>query len=347
MSSTLEKTSQFKGSMLAVALSEQETMAYIEEAGKDFDEIKLNVGCINSPKSVTVTGQVAQLDALKIILDRDSVFCRRVMVNLAYHSSQMKEIAEQYLQALGKLDSDYSDNRDCPEMVSSITGNWIERGKTCQALHWVNNMILPVRFAGGLKTLCSGTSSNSHRKLDGSHRRTRSIDHILEIGPHCVLQGACKDILKDIKSDKPAQYLSLLVRKISATDTAFSVFGNLYAAGYPINLTRVNGQEFAKQGALKSLQDLPEYPFNHEVRYWHENTISKNQRLRKIGRNDLLGVPDPIQNSFERRWKNFVRVSEMPWTKDHQVCGPYPESLHFLTMTRLTAQFSTPAQGCW
>jgi acyl transferase domain-containing protein len=320
MSSTLEKTSQFKGSMLAVALSEQKTMSYIQEASKQFDAVKLSVGCINSPKSVTVTGEVTQLDALKLILDRDSVFCRRIKVNLAYHSSQMKEIAELYLEALGKLESDYSDNRDCPEMISSITGNWIKRGEASQASHWVRNMISPVRFSSGLETLCSGSSSNSHKKLDGSHRRTRLIDHIVEIGPHSVLQGACKDVLKNLKSDRPTQYLSVLVRNISALDTAFVVFGNLYAAGYPINLTRVNGQEFAKPGKLKCLQDLPEYPFNHDVSYWHESTLSKSQRLRKVGRNDLLGVPDPSENPVERRWRNFVRVSEMPWTKDHQVC---------------------------
>jgi acyl transferase domain-containing protein len=322
MSSTLEKTSEFKGSMLAVGLSEQDTMSYIEEASKQFDEVKLSVGCINSPKSVTVTGEVSQLNALKIILDRDHVFCRKLKVNLAYHSSQMNEIAPLYLEALGKLEDDYSNVRDCPEMVSSITGDWIKRGEAAQASHWVNNMISPVRFSGGLATLCSGATLNAHKKLDGSHRKTMPIDHIVEIGPHSVLQGACKDVWKTLKIDNPPKYLSLLVRNISASDTAFSVFGNLYAAGYPINLTRVNGQEFAKHGTLKSLSDLPEYPFNHDVRYWHESNLSKNERLRTIGRNDLLGIPDSTGNKFERRWRNFVRVSEMPWTKDHQVGLP-------------------------
>lgn len=330
----LEKTSEFKGSMLAVALSEQDTISYFKEVSKQFDEVKLIVGCINSPKSVTVTGDVTQLDALKVLLDRDSVFCRRLKVNLAYHSSQMKEIAGQYLEALGKLEADYSDSKDCPEMVSSVTGNWIERGEASQAFHWVKNMISPVRFSSGLATLCSGASSNSYKKLDGSHRRTRSIDHIVEIGPHSVLQGACKDVLKNIKRDKPTEYLSLLVRNISAVDTAFSVFGHLYAAGYPIDLVRVNRQDSVRQGLLKSLPDLPEYPFNHEVRYWHESNLSKNQRLRNIGRNDLLGVPDPSENPSERRWRNYVRLSEMPWTKDHQVSPPHLPRMHSLTVRK-------------
>lgn len=315
----LEKTSKFQGSMLAVALSQQDTMAYIQETGKQFDTTKLIIGCVNSPKSMTVTGEVAQLDAMKVILDRQGVFCRRLKVNLAYHSSQMEDIADLYLKALGELESDYADHKDCPEMVSSVTGEWIERGETAKASHWVNNMISPVQFSAGLSLLCSGKASNVHRKLDGSHRKTMPIDHILEVGPHSALQGACKDVLKSIQGSKPTGYLSLLVRNISALDTAFSVFGTLFATGYPIDLTRVNGHDSTKRGLLKSLPDLPDYPFNHDVRYWHESNLSKNYRLRTVGRNDLLGVPDQNSNPLERRWRNFLRVSEMPWLKDHQV----------------------------
>ena len=319
MSSTLENTSEVKGSMLAVALSEKEANSYIEMAGKQFYNPKLSVGCINSPKSVTITGEVVQLDALKVLLDRDSVFCRKLKVNLAYHSTQMREIADQYLEALGELQNDYSGHKDCPEMVSSVTGNWIERGGTAKASHWVNNMISPVRFSDGLAVLCASSSSNSHKKLDGSHRRSKPIDHIVEIGPHSVLQGACKDVLKGLQNEKATEYFSILVRNISAVDTAFSLFGNLFAAGYPIDLMRVNGQHSAKPGTFKCLSDLPAYPFNHDVRYWHESSLSKNHRLRKVGRNDLLGVPDPSCNPFERKWRHFMRVSEMPWIKDHQV----------------------------
>lgn len=306
--------------MLAIALSEQEANSYIEKASQQFDSPHLSVGCINSPNSVTVTGEATQLDALKVLLDAENVFCRKLKVNLAYHSPQMRQIAARYLEALGELESDYSGHRDCSEMVSSITGRWIEQGEAAKSSHWVNNMISPVRFSDGLAVLCGGTSSNSHRSLDGSHRRTKAIDHIVEVGPHSVLQGACKDTLKGIQSQKSTEYLSLLVRNISAVDTAFSVFGNLFAAGYPIDLMRVNGQSSTEECiTLKSLSDLPAYPFNHDTRYWHESDVSKNHRLREVARNDLLGVPDPSCNPFERRWRHFLRVSEMPWLKDHQV----------------------------
>ncbi|KAK4861763.1 hypothetical protein LT330_003798 [Penicillium expansum] len=321
MSSKLESSSQMRGSMLAVGLSEQGIKPYIEKLSKDLEDFNLIVGCINSPKSVTVTGEVTQLDSLKIILDKDNILCRRLKVNLAYHSPQMKEVAALYQDAMGDLEVDNTGHNNSPEMVSSVTGDWINPGEVSQAAYWVKNMVSPVRFSDGLTTLCSGSALNSHKRLDGSHRRTRDIDHILEVGPHSVLQGACKDVLKNIANHTPTEYLSLLVRNMSAADTAFAVFGNLHIAGYPIDISLVNGIDSTGHDIPKSLPDLPEYPFNHDTSYWHESKISKDHRLHPFGRKDLLGVSDPNCNPFEMRWRNFVRVSEMPWTKDHQVNG--------------------------
>jgi acyl transferase domain-containing protein len=303
-----------KGSMLAVALSEHEVTPYIEAAGAEFEVARLTVGCINSLKSVTISGEGAQLDALKARLDKDKIFCRRLKVNLAYHSSQMKEIESEYLAALGELEGSGLAHHARPQMVSSITGDWIDPDEPCQASHWTRNMISPVRFSDGLATLCSA-SSDPLRVLDGSHRRKIKIDHILELGPHSVLQGACKDILKEMDKGSSVKYLSLLVRNLSALDTSFSVFGDLYAAGYPINLSLLNKDDHT----CRALPDLPEYPFNHEKSYWHESRISKNHRLREFARNDLLGLPDPNQNPLEGRWRNIIRVSEMPWVQDHKV----------------------------
>ncbi|KAJ5293199.1 uncharacterized protein N7443_009152, partial [Penicillium atrosanguineum] len=316
MSSRLERCAEMKGSMLAVALSENEVMPYIEAASAKFEVPRLTVGCINSPKSVTISGEGVQLDALKAHLDRDKIFARRLKVNLAYHSAQMKEIASEYLAALGDLEGSCLAPGTRPQMVSSITGDWISPDEPCQASHWVRNMISPVRFSKGLATLCSA-SLDPQNALDGSHRRKIKIDHILELGPHSVLQGACMDILKEMNKGSSVKYLSLLVRNMSAVDTAFSVFGDLHSAGYPIELSLLNKSD----QTCKALPDLPEYPFNHEKSYWHESRISRNHRLREFARNDLLGLSDPNQNSLEGRWRNIIRVSEMPWVQDHKING--------------------------
>ncbi|PYI32692.1 putative polyketide synthase [Aspergillus indologenus CBS 114.80] len=341
MSSRLEKTAQMKGSMLAVALSEKEVLPYIEAVSAEFEVTRLTVGCINSPKSTTISGEGVQLDALKARLDLDKIFCRRLKVNLAYHSAQMKEIAAQYLEALGELEGDPSEPHTRPQMVSSITGEWIDPDEPRQASHWVRNMISPVRFSDGLATLCSA-SSNPTNALDGSHRRKRKIDHLLEIGPHSVLQGACKDILRDIGKSSSITYLSLLVRNMSAVDTAFSVFGDLYTAGYPIDLALVNQDD----STCRTLPDLPEYPFNHDRVYWNESRINKGHRLRQFARNDLLGLAEQNQNPLEARWRNIIRVSEMPWVQDHKINGTilYPGAGMVVMAIEAAKQLADPSR---
>jgi acyl transferase domain-containing protein len=330
-----------KGSMLAVALSEHDVMPYIQATSAEFDDPQLTVGCINSPKSVTISGEGVQLDALKARLDRDKIFARRLKVNLAYHSSQMKEIASEYLAALGELEGSGLAHHARPQMLSSITGDWIDPDEPCQASHWVRNMISPVRFSDGLATLCSA-SSEPQRVLDGSHRRKIKIDHILELGPHSVLQGACKDILMEMNKVSSVKYLSLLVRNLSAVDTAFSAFGELYGAGYPIDISLLNKDDHT----CKALPDLPGYPFNHEKSYWHESRISKNHRLREFARNDLLGLPDPNQNTLEGRWRNIIRVAEMPWVQDHKVRGINAMRFYEMTNKEPIDQWDNPLSRC-
>lgn len=47
--------------------------------------------------------------------------------------------------------------------------------------------------------------------------------------------------------------------------------------------------------------------------------MSKNYRKREYPRTDLLGAPDSMACPLERRWRNYLRVSEIPWLQDHRI----------------------------
>lgn len=319
LSSRLETSSRIKGVMLAVALSETEVTSYMDRVTRDFDHSQLTVACINSPGSVTVSGELTQVDALKAQLDQQGIFARKLKVGVAYHSHQMQEIASQYRQALGTLEGGPG-RRDRPEMASSLTGTWAEPKDLVDATYWVRNLTSPVRFTDAMSLICQGSSDNPTKCLDGSHRRSMAIHQVVEIGPHSVLQGPCKEILRSVDKNDQIQYFSILVRNVSALDTLLLVMGHLYTAGYPVDLSRVN-RESPGLETLKTLTDLPEYPFDHTRSYWHESRIGKNSRLRRYGKNDLLGLPDPNWNPSEARWRNIIRTSEMPWVLDHKITG--------------------------
>ncbi|KNG81069.1 putative polyketide synthase [Aspergillus nomiae NRRL 13137] len=339
--SKLERFSSINGAMLAVTLSPQAVAPFFKRATTHYSALRLTVACINSPHSVTVSGEQQQIDTLKEYLDKEQIFCRRLKVRVAYHSFQMNEIETQYHQAMGLVEgTDHRGKR--PNILSSVTGTWISHSEMRSASYWVQNLVSTVNFCDALTTLCSNTTDMAVKKLDGSHRKALRIHHLLDVGPHSVLQGPVKDTQKGIRGSAAAYY-PLLVRGQPAVATFLQAVGHLYAAGYPTIMSRVNPCS-SKQEKPMCLPSLPEYPFNHSRSYWHESQISRNQRLPKVNKNDLLGMPESNWNPLEPRWRHIIRASDLPWIEDHQVSGTviYPAAGMLVMAIEAVKQLASP-----
>ncbi|PWY69325.1 polyketide synthase [Aspergillus eucalypticola CBS 122712] len=315
----LGRSSSMKGAMLAVGLSKENAQKYLHTLESQFDSPEVVIACVNSPQSVTLSGKLEQIDALHGLLNRDGIFSRKLAVNVAYHSFQMREISDAYLTALGGLEAPCNRKRRRPFMVSSVTGTLISSERLVEPKYWVNNMVSPVLFHNAVSYLCS-QSGKTYKKIDGSHRHSVKIDHLLEIGPHCALQGPCRDIVSVLgKSDK-VSYVPFLVRNRSALECAMEATGRLHCSGYPIKLALVNEDGEGKvQRRPRVLLDLPEYPFNHSTSYWHESRLSEEYRFRRYGYLELLGTPEQSGNPMEASWRNIIRVSDIPWVQDHKI----------------------------
>ncbi|GLB22767.1 type I Iterative Polyketide synthase (PKS) [Aspergillus tubingensis] len=315
----LGRSSSMKGAMLAVSLSKENAQKYLHTLETQFDSPEVVIACVNSPQSVTLSGKLEQIDALHGLLNRDGVFSRKLAVNVAYHSFQMREISDAYFTALGGLEAPCNRKRRRPFMVSSVTGTLISSERLVEPKYWVDNMVSPVLFHNAVSYLCS-QSGKTYKKIDGSHRHAVKIDHLLEIGPHCALQGPCRDIVSVLgKSDK-VSYVPFLVRNRSALECAMEGAGRLHCSGYPIKLSSVNEDGEAKaERRPRVLLDLPEYPFNHSTSYWHESRLSEGYRFRRYGYLELLGTPEQSGNPTEASWRNIIRVSDIPWVQDHKI----------------------------
>ncbi len=160
------------------------------------------------------------------------------------------------------------------------------------------------------------------KKMDGSHKNIAAAHDLLEIGPHSALQTAIQDTIRTKSRGSDVGYASILRRNFSALDTTLEMGGRLHCSGHPVNLDRLNsldGDSSNRFNHSAALTDLPEYPFDHSQTYWHENRTSKGFRFRKFPRLDLLGSPVADWNTSEARWRNVIKVSEMPWIEDHRV----------------------------
>ncbi|MCJ1386254.1 hypothetical protein MMC17_009380 [Xylographa soralifera] len=314
----LSESSKFRGAMISVGLSEDAVEPYLEQLSANFGSHGVTVGCINSPKNVTVTGSEPQVDKLKSLLEKDQVFARKLMATVAYHSSQMEEIAAEYLSSIGDLEGGDPPTTDSV-MVSSVSCKILTLDDIQQGEYWVRNMTSPVRFSAALEQMCSGSRKNSKTRF-GAIQSLAEINLLLEIGPHSAMRGPIKDIFIETGQES-ISYDSVMVRGVSAQDTLLDAVGRLACSGYPVDILEVNCSG-TKPVARMVLPNLPEYPFDHSQSHWHESRYNREGlRFREQPRLDLLGSAVPDWNPLDARWRKIVRISETPWVEDHKVNG--------------------------
>lgn len=293
---------------MAIGIGEHDADKYLQRLPNS----GVVIACINSPSSVTLSGNVDGLDQVKALLDADSIFARRLKVETAYHSSQMAVVSDAYLRAIQDVKTMEGDSH--VRMFSSVTGRLMET-KDLGPHYWIDNMVSTVKFSEAVGNLLDFSTAK--------RKRTRSdksfVDITIELGPHAALEGPLKQIFTTRKSN--VHYLSLLRRGQTATKVALEAMGRLQTHGYAVDILQVNTQ-IGVADTPAVLVDLPPYPWNKTYRYWFESQLSVNYRFRKYARHDLLGAPTPDSQPYTRRWRNFLRVSEVPWVEHHVVRCP-------------------------
>ncbi|KAL8808019.1 MAG: hypothetical protein Q9182_000297 [Xanthomendoza sp. 2 TL-2023] len=300
-----------KGGMMAVGLSETGIKSYLERLEISVTDV-LSVACVNSPSNVTVSGDLTLIAALENLLRADSVFVRRLAVETAYHSDHMNYIADDYLKSIDDIAPASNDGRDGAAMVSSVTGQIVKPHDLGPA-YWVSNMISPVKFVDAMEIALARSSGQIGKRLNASSA-------IVEIGPHTALQGPVKQILLDLKRTEDVIYLGALRRGEAADQAALQLAGTLWSRGVDVKLGMVNSMKSVPRRHVP-LTDMPNYPWNHESRYWHESARAKSHRFRQHPRTDLLGYPEREFSMLMPRWKNVIYLSELPWISDHRVRG--------------------------
>lgn len=312
VSATVAQKTQ-KGGMLAVSASGESLQSRL--AG--LKQGKAIVGCLNSPKACTISGDAAAVDELQEILKEDQVTCTRLPMDVAYHSFHMEAVRDQYEAALKDVPHVSSD--ETIPMFSSVTGELVTPAEMSPN-YWIENLVRPVNFTGAL------TSLLHHVKEEGkkSHDRRAFADIFLEVGPHSALRSYVLDVFKSVDSKfTDLSYETMLRRKFDGAQTALQAMGNLWTKGYRLDLNLVNGTPAAQS---QMLVDLPPYAWNHSLTFWDESHLSKAYRLRNKPRLDLLGYP--VAGTPDKIWRNFIRCGENPWVREHKVQGNilYPGS---------------------
>ena len=283
--------------MLAVGLGPEDISEYMKKyTGSAW------IACFNSPTSLTISGKKLALEAMAEELKAAGHFARLLQVDLAYHTELMSVIAEEYDKLLSR------DNRfnllggSCDvTMFSSVTG--LKKEGTTDAQYWKSNMVSPVRFGEALKELVTKDTPTM----------------IIEVGPSGALSGPVSQVLKSVPTGGDILYCAAWARGAAAGKSLFDVAGRLFVTGAPINMSVVNQYNTTK---VRTIIDLPNYSWNHSVKYWHENAASKDWRNKKFVNHDLLGSKIPGTTwEASPTWRQHLNLADIPWLRDHRM-GP-------------------------
>ncbi|OCL05917.1 reducing type I polyketide synthase [Glonium stellatum] len=302
----LQENVYHRGGMIAVGLGREDAEVLISEISSG----DVVVACVNSPSSVTVSGDILGIKELEMKLVAKKIFSRILKVPIAYHSHHMAPLKGDYLRTLRKNLTQGGDFGDII-YTSPVTGGRIHDAAEITPEHWVRNMLQPVLFVDSLRAMCIGESL-------GNSPDKKQIDVLVEVGPHSALAGPIRQslMLPELKGME-ISYGSCLVRGKNAVETMQTLACSLVRKGYPVKLAAVNFPHEMRRPRV--LHDLPPYPWTHQVRHWKESRLNKAHRQRKYPNHDLIGSPLTGANPLEPTWRHIIRPSEVPWVHDHLV----------------------------
>ena len=221
-----------QGKMAAVGLP----AADVESAIRQYDNISL--AGINSPNSVTISGDAASLEAFGESLQPQNVFFRMLQLDYPFHSPAMDAVRGPLLKALRGLQS----REPVIPFVSTVNGDHVQAGEL-DATYWWNNVRKPVRFHDAISRL-----------MDEGYKI------FLEVGPHPVLTTYVVDCAKAKNSNSVA--VGTLRREEPEQAALWSAAGRCYALGGDVNLKTY----FPEAGKFVP---LPSYPWDRS-RHWFE-----------------------------------------------------------------------------
>ena len=311
--SRLQKKLQGGGEMLAVGLSPEEAIKTIGPYGDS-----LSVAARNSPVSVTISGETADIDRLQTQIDERRLFCRKLHTEIAYHSGQMDGIRGDFLASLNGL----SPTKGEVPVLSTVTGK-VTDGRYFTAEHWWRNIRSPVLFDRTFDQLPDGATPL-----------------FLQIGPHPVLSTAIYENLAHLA--RTGHALASLQRDRGAWDVLLQAVAKCYVHGHDIRWERLADRP-------RTPVSLPPYPWQ-KARYWLDGATDQTGDPAGRYPHPLIGVG--IESSVDpdtRVWERTLSLDAHPMLADHTVLGrpimPLAGQVEMLLETLDKADFPAVFKG--
>lgn len=272
------------GGMAALMLSDREARRFLKTAGAPSVEI----AAINSWRSVTISGTIADIDRVLQAASDMRISARRLDLDYPFHSALIDPVRAPLLRELQGL-------RPLPvhkRFVSSVTGA-TAIPEALGAEHWWRNVREPVQFEPALNSLLS----------DG-------MRVFVEVGPRPILTSYVRDVLRE------AGIRGVVVETLSEADTQ-PASDPIERAALKIALAggKVEMQRFFGPAPATAVA-LPLYPWQHTHFKLPVTDEATTTMLSQAHAHPLLGARHRLDSA---EWFSTVDPALFPWIDDHKV----------------------------
>ncbi|KAI3393179.1 hypothetical protein diail_4635 [Diaporthe ilicicola] len=301
-------TNGVKGGMMACGMSKQEAEDFCSRPSyRD----RICVAASNSPTLVTLSGDVDAIATACEELQAVGKLAKILKVDTAYHSLHMLRPVKEYSVALASCTIEAQ-----PRLSSTTTTTWVSSVYGSQhsiapedlgISYWKENMLQPVLF---------------HEAMEVALRKFGPFDCAIEVGPHAQLQTPAVEIIKkSTGTDLP--YHGLL-RRGSEAEVAFAEFLGFMCVNFGtlmLDIGNFVSQSSQPELVQTRLVDAPTYPWDHTQVHWRESRLSAQYHFREQPPHELLGVRTRDDNQFQMRWRNILKMEQIPWADGHKFQG--------------------------
>jgi len=265
-----------EGTMLAVGLTEADALAVIARHDRT-----VSIAAFNGPKSLTLSGPRASLEAIHAELDPKGVFARFVRVDHPFHHAMMQPAAD----ALAKALADLKPQAETVPFFSTVSGQRCD-GQDCTGPHWGRGIRQAVQFVSAVNAVAD-----------------YGVDVWLEISSHPALSVSIQECLTARNLKAPVTPSARREREYeSFLDSVLA----LHRAGVTI--------DFAAMTPSRALLALPAYAWDR-ARWWHESSELREGRLGPGGK----GLLDMRLPRATPTWLTRLDNRHMAYLKDHKV----------------------------
>ncbi|KAH7371738.1 hypothetical protein BKA66DRAFT_572707 [Pyrenochaeta sp. MPI-SDFR-AT-0127] len=295
------------GAMAAIGSSEKIVQEYMNDVGCGSE---VEVACVNSPSSVTISGNAPSVQRFVDYVAAQGVFARMLKTDgKAYHSSHMVPAGEYYELLLYRALTEHNtlSQEGGPRMVSSVEPGMISSAIASTPSYWRQNLESQVSFDTAM-----------HLALDSRQCA------VIEIGPHSALKGPISEILRG-KDNQGSFYLPTAIRSQGSALAILELVGHLFLHGITRPIQILNsanpplGLSSPHTRTRKFISDLAPYKWHYGLPLWSESRMSTEYRHRIHARHELLGSRVPGGSGETLTWRSMLKVDDVQWLQDHKL----------------------------